>query len=255
MLLWLAVCRLPVRLFGLAPTDESCFHAVGCATLKVVPTIHMSEFCSCGSELPPDALFCHKCGKPQRELPEVAVEAPAAPVAAILLPPTPEPTPPPLDFRNPLAFRIALLVALGATALFWLVPIVNWLAAGYFAAFFYRRRSGSLLSVGAGMRMGWITGLLIYVPAAIMSLAAELPVALSGRLAEAYLQQMKSLSVQDPAAVQRIAGFISTGPGAVALLAVTLITLFVFITFLSMAGGALAAKLGQINQPRDGRNA
>ena len=37
----------------------------------------MPEFCSCGSELPPDALFCHKCGKPQRELQEVAVEAPA----------------------------------------------------------------------------------------------------------------------------------------------------------------------------------
>jgi len=40
----------------------------------------MSEFCSCGAQLPPDALFCHKCGKPQRELvapePEVQAERP-----------------------------------------------------------------------------------------------------------------------------------------------------------------------------------
>src|SRR5258706_16455256 len=29
---------------------------------RVVP-----ERCTCGAQLPPDALFCHKCGKPQRE--------------------------------------------------------------------------------------------------------------------------------------------------------------------------------------------
>ena len=30
----------------------------------------MPEFCSCGAQLPPDALFCHKCGKPQRDIVE-----------------------------------------------------------------------------------------------------------------------------------------------------------------------------------------
>ena len=30
----------------------------------------MADFCTCGAELPPDALFCHKCGKPQREIVE-----------------------------------------------------------------------------------------------------------------------------------------------------------------------------------------
>ena len=32
----------------------------------------MPEFCTCGAELPPDARFCHRCGKPQRE--ETALE-------------------------------------------------------------------------------------------------------------------------------------------------------------------------------------
>ncbi|MGA8579030.1 MAG: zinc ribbon domain-containing protein, partial [Bryobacteraceae bacterium] len=162
----------------------------------------MPDFCSCGAELPPDALFCHKCGKPQRELPEVAV---AGPAPVVLRPTEPQPPPVPLDFRNPLALRIALLVALGATALFFVLPFVNWLAAGFFAAFLYRRRTGSLLNIGAGVRMGWITGLLAFVPAAIMSLAVEIPSALSGKLADTYQQQMRSFPLQDPAAVQRVA--------------------------------------------------
>ena len=27
------------------------------------------EFCTCGAQLPPDARFCHKCGKPQYDYP------------------------------------------------------------------------------------------------------------------------------------------------------------------------------------------
>ena len=33
--------------------------AAMCQT-EVVP-----EYCTCGAQLPPDARFCHKCGKPQ----------------------------------------------------------------------------------------------------------------------------------------------------------------------------------------------
>jgi hypothetical protein len=210
----------------------------------------MADFCSCGAELPPDALFCHKCGKPQRELTEVAVGAPT-PVGRPLSEPVP-PAPP--DFRNPLALKIALLVAMGATALFWISPL-NWPAAGYFAAFFYRRKTGSLLNVGAGARLGWITGLLAFVPAAAMLLVTEIPAAVSGRLAETYEEQMRSFPYQDPAAIQRVARFIATGPGIAAVIGFTLVTLFVLITCLSMAGGALAAKLGQASPPRRGSSA
>ena len=199
----------------------------------------MPEFCSCGSELPPDALFCHKCGKPQRELPEVAVEASAAPVVAILLPSTPEPPQPPLDFRNPLAVKIALLVAVGATALFWTSPF-NWLAAGYFAVFFYRRRSRCAINVGAGARLGWITGLFAF-PAAAVAGFYQIK-------AEAAMPQFRS----QPHFAEAME-LMRNSPVAVVL--ALLVVFFVLTTFLGMAGGALAAKLGQINQPRDGRSA
>jgi hypothetical protein len=182
----------------------------------------MPDFCSCGAELPPDALFCHKCGKPQRELTEVAAEAPAP--APVVQPPPNEPRaaapPAPLDFRNPLALKIALLVAMGATALFFL-PYVNWLAAGYFAVFLYRRRTGCAMNVGAGVRLGWITGLFTF-PAAAVSGFYQIK-------SEAALPQFQS----QPQFAQAMA-IMQTSPGAAVL--VLLLQLFILTTCLSMAG-------------------
>src|SRR5690349_14738658 len=110
----------------------------------------MSETCTCGAKLPPDALFCHKCGKPQRNVSPVDPDPPIA--EAPLLRPVPPPQAPPLTFHNPVALRIAVVVGLVATCLFFL-PYLNWLAAGYFAVFFYRRRTGQVLSVGLGLKM------------------------------------------------------------------------------------------------------
>jgi hypothetical protein len=202
----------------------------------------MPDFCSCGAELPPDALFCHKCGKPQRALTEVAAEAPA-PAPVVVLPPVAPQPPPPLDFRNPLALKIAMLVALGATLLFWVLPFVNWLAAGYFAVFFYRRRTGSAVNLGAGVRLGWITGLLVFPPAAVsvfylIKVASELPQFLSEPHSRELLAMLRS----------------SPGAAVVTLL----LEVFVLSTCLSMAGGALAAlaaKLGQPSPPRGGSSA
>ena len=50
------------------------------------------------------------------------------------------------------------------------VPFLNvilWLAAGYFAVYLYRRRTGVLLNVRSGVRIGWITGLLVYAIVAV----------------------------------------------------------------------------------------
>jgi len=201
----------------------------------------MPDFCTCGAQLPPDALFCHKCGKPQREIAALEPEPPPAPVFV----PAPELQPrqfPLPSFRNPIAVRIGLLLAVVATVLSF-IPFLNWLAAGFFAAFFYRRRTGPL-SVEGGMRMGWITGLLTFVLAAV----GALPAVLSNQLASMYEQQMKTLPFQDPAAVQQISRFLASGPG----IALLMVTLFIFSTCLSMAGGALGAKLlgGTRSAPR-----
>src|SRR5689334_21914503 len=126
----------------------------------------MPDFCTCGAQLPADALFCHKCGKPQREL--VVPETIATPPAPMEAPqPTPRPQAPPLNFRNPVAVRISLLVAVGATLLLNFLPVINWLAGGFVAVLFYRQRTGNALTVKAGVRLGWITGLLTFALSAI----------------------------------------------------------------------------------------
>jgi hypothetical protein len=198
----------------------------------------MPDFCSCGSELPPGALFCHKCGKPQRELTEVAVEAPAPVI--VLPPPGPQQPPAPLDFRNPLALKIALLVAMGATALFFL-PYVNWLAAGYFAVFLYRRRTGYAINVGAGVRLGWITGLFTFPLAAVFYAVVFYVINVASALPQFRAEPR----------FQELLGLLRSWSD----IAVLLLQLFILTTCLSMAGGALAAKLGQTSPPRGGSNA
>lgn len=196
----------------------------------------MAEYCSCGAQLPPDALFCHKCGKPQREI--VPVEPPPEPVEFRPLPPPVRPEPAPLNFHNPVALRIAVVVAASATILSFVLPFVNWLAGGFFAVFFYRRRTGSLLNVRAGVRMGWITGVLAFVPSALVFAIEGLP-----RLGPTIEQQMKSLQGQDPAMVQQMTQFFQSTPGFAAAAMFSLGAMFVLITMLSMAGGALGAKV------------
>ena len=205
----------------------------------------MAEYCTCGAQLPPDALFCHKCGKPQREILTPEVEANAYPAAVSMEapppPPPPGPEPLPMNFHNPIAVRIALLAAVSSTLLSIVVPILSWLAAGFFAVYFYCRKTGFRLDVNAGVKIGWITGLMAYAFSAIVFAAEQLPDALSGHLGKNILEQMKNSPFQDPATLQQMTHVIQTQPGMVMLFALG--ALFVFVTFLSMVGGALGAKL------------
>jgi hypothetical protein len=205
----------------------------------------MLEFCNCGAQLPPDALFCHKCGKPQRDIVAPEIEAntfptAAAQAAAEILPP-PKPQPLPLNFRNPIAVRIALVAAISATVLSLLSLALSWLAAGFFAVYLYCRKTGFRLDVLAGVKIGWITGLILYGFSAVMFTAQQLPDALAGHLGRSMLEQMKSSTIQNPAVMQQMTEMVQAEPAVVILFA--LIMLFVFVTCLSMAGGALGAKL------------
>jgi len=142
----------------------------------------MPEFCSCGAQLPPDSLFCNKCGKPQREV--VAAE-PEPESDAALLPPPPAPVaivPPPLNFHNLVAIKIAFMMAVLATLMSFL-PYVNWLAAGFFAALMYRRRTGYLLNLESGLRLGWMTGMLMFVIIMVIFTASMALISAAGGLA------------------------------------------------------------------------
>jgi hypothetical protein len=156
-------------------------------------------------------------------------------------PPPPRPQPLPLNFHNPIAVRIALVAAVSATVVSLFLPIVNWLAAGFFAVFFYCRKTGFRMDVLAGVKIGWITGLIAYAFYAVVFTAEQLPDALSGHLGKTILEQMKSSTFQDPATIQQMSKVVESNPAMVIIF--LLAALFVFVTCLSMAGGALGAKL------------
>ena len=195
----------------------------------------MAQFCTCGAQLPPDALFCHKCGKPQRETGAPENQT-TSEFPELLPPPRPLRETPPLSFQNPVALRVALTVAAAATILSFIAPFINWLAGGFFAVLFYRRRTGTLLNVHAGLRLGWITGIMAFVFSAIVFAIQVLPhlrstieKQLSTALPERELQQMMHL--------------VDSGPGIAMLVFFMLAAMFVLITFLTMAGGAIGAKM------------
>src|SRR5580704_14550935 len=163
----------------------------------------MAEYCSCGAQLPEDALFCHKCGKPQREIIQPEVEQNIYQSAAPAdIPPPPPPQrqlpPMPMSFRNPVALRIALVAAVSATIPGLLLPFVSWLAAGFFAVYLYCRRTGFRLDVLAGVKIGWITGLILYAFTSVVFTAQQLPDAINGHLGKSMLDQLKNSPIQDP---------------------------------------------------------
>ena len=193
----------------------------------------MPEFCNCGAQLAPDSLFCHKCGKPQREI--VEPEAPVPSSEANALPPhqSAPPAAPAPTFRNPVAVRIALLVAVAAMFLNWL-PLINWLGAGFFSVFFYRRKTRYLMDVSAGVRLGWITGIMMFTMWSVIFTAFGV----TGQFSKLVREQMRNIPANDPY-VQQLSGFLQSPLGILIMLAMG----FVFITMLSMAGGALGAKM------------
>jgi hypothetical protein len=199
----------------------------------------MADYCTCGAQLAPDSLFCHKCGKPQREVltPEVeqnvfAGDAPVSIAPPLVTPKAPEQ--PPVSFRNPVAVRVALTMALIATALFFL-QFVNWFGAGFFAVWFYRRRTGFLMNLESGIRLGWMTGLMMSgIGAFVLTICVVGLRALGGVAA----LQAQFKSALDPRVVEGLK-LLQNGPELVGQLVVT----FFIVTCLSMVGGALGAKM------------
>jgi hypothetical protein len=204
----------------------------------------MPDFCTCGAELPPDALFCHKCGKPQRDIIAVEPEPQAVPAPqpqwAPVAPPPPDT---PVSFRDRAAVRIALRVGVAATVLGLVLPLVNWLAAGFFSVFFYRRNTGRSLNVNAGVHIGWITGLVMFPMWTLAFAAQVLPAVFSGRFSAMMQEQMKQLQPHDPAVQRQVMQLLENGPALFITVMLMLAFFFLLSVALSVAGGAISAKM------------
>jgi hypothetical protein len=202
----------------------------------------VADRCTCGAILPEDALFCHRCGKPQREILAVEPEP-----AAVIPPPLPAaPAPTPIGFHNGTAVRIALvagillIVALMITGqiaiLQMLLPL--WLVGGgFFAVYLYRRRTGQRLTPLSGAHLGWIAGIFGFL---IMTLfLTAMAVALSEPSAVSMLREQWSGAGRSEADFNILIDAFHNPAKIAAVLSLILLLFSILPAF----GGALGAKL------------
>ena len=204
----------------------------------------MPEFCTCGAQLPPDARFCHKCGKPQYDYPgivEESVEAPAASEPQASAPSLAE-----IGFHNRVAVRTGFLAALCAVLLFlfplpfpFLRLLIVLFAAGFLAVFAYTRRTGQMLSIRGGMRMGWITGIFSFVLISVLMSVALVAISNQGGLTTFLKNQLPTGDARSDTIAQALSDPAALAGGVL----FALVMLFVVLTALPMIGGALGAKV------------
>src|ERR1019366_3275815 len=156
----------------------------------------MPDFCTSGAQMPPDSLFCHKCGKPQREVmePEPQPENVAEFVPPVAPPIDTAPQPPALNFHNLVAVRIAFVIAPVAFLLSW-IPALNlvlWISPRFPARVFRCPRTWGPLNVRAGARLGGITGVIMFAITTVIFTLTVVPLAANGGIANLFRQQLKN---------------------------------------------------------------
>jgi hypothetical protein len=204
----------------------------------------VAEFCTCGAELPPDALFCHKCGKPQRE--ELVREPEEPPKIEVMEPAAVEPPrPPEIGFGNSLAVRVGFLAGSVGFLLFSLpfpipVRLLFLLGAGVYSVYLYGRRSGRRVEMAGGARMGWITGLFCFLILVVLFAIsyAVLSVMLRDESTASYFRTQLGNMGMSPEKIQEAMDAMRS-PGDILA---SLLALFVTSTVTPALGGILGAR-------------
>jgi hypothetical protein len=220
----------------------------------------MEGFCTCGAKLAEDALFCHRCGRPVREVAgmseveEAPAEQPAVVEAPVIAQQLPEEEP--INFRNRVAVRVGLisaalvqLVGMMATAVGGplLLPVVA-LGGGWYSTFLYRRRSGVALNSLNGARMGWMTGVFTFVITTVFFTLAIALMMSNGELLSAYRRNAESMGMSAET-VEKFQDLMNN-PGLFGFSIVAgLFFQFVLQTFMSSVGGFLSG-LGRRERPQ-----
>jgi hypothetical protein len=204
------------------------------------------DYCTCGAQLPPDARFCHKCGKPQYDYPGLEQEpAPPAPPPPPAIVPTPE-----ISFHNRLAVRIGFVVALTSFLPFMFLQAIPFLPAvvaflaGFLAVFSYSRLTGKSLSIRSGARMGWITGLFSFAIIAAFFTLSMIVVATQGKILVDHLRDYQGPFFHPKSDQIDAVAKLLQDPATFALSMVgVLLLFFIMLTALPVLGGALGAKV------------
>ncbi len=213
----------------------------------------MGEYCTCSAKLPPDARFCHKCGKPQYDEPlfQTAVEEPesvATATAAVV--PAPVAGKNGISFHNSVAVRVGFMAA-GIMTLLLAFPVPGVMAAiwqlvllpagGFFSVYLYGRRTGEAISVRSGARMGWITGVFCFAIMTVFFTVSVIQIATQDGL-PAFFREMVSQR-GTPDLMNQFNEILSNPAGVATLLFGMLLVFFVMLTVLPVVGGALGAKV------------
>lgn len=206
----------------------------------------MDDHCTCGAALPEGARFCHKCGKPQFEMP---VPEPEEAVELLPEPAPAEQVRPPIGFQNAVAVRVGIMAA-ATISMLLLVPMpplisavwqmVMLFAGGFFSVFLYMRRTGEPLTVGGGARMGWMTGLFCFVLVLVFTVLG-LALASADTLS-AFYEELQNQAAT-PEVAEQLNEFLSSRSGIALLFAGIVVMMFLMLTLLPAIGGALGAKV------------
>jgi len=212
-------------------------------TLKSLP-----EYCTCGAQLPPDARFCHKCGKPQYDYPAIEdervepVPPPAVAAAPVVQPPLE------ISFHNRLAVRIGFLAALMA------VLAIHAFASGPVPAVPGRvshRIPGRLyifaLDRPSSHHPQWSahgldTGIFSFTFATAFFTITIVAISSQGKIADFFREHQDQLHLRGDQ-LSAMTKLLEDPAGLVGLIVVTLLMLFILLTALPMLGGALGAKV------------
>jgi len=153
---------------------------------------------------------------------------------------------PEIGFHNRLAVRIGFITALAAIFVN-LAPlplplvrlVIAFLAAGFLAVFLYSRRTGQMVTIQGGARLGWITGIFSFVISIAVFTVAMVGVSSEGGLAKSIESQLPP----DDARTQMLTQMLNDPSNLAALILFSLIVMFVILTALPIIGGALGAKV------------
>jgi hypothetical protein len=205
-------------------------------------TRSVPDKCTCGATLPPDALFCHRCGKPQREIPGMQEPEPE-PALPPPLPAAPAPTP--IGFHNGPAVRMALVAGIvsilvlmitGQVMILQLLGPLWLVGGGFLAVYLYCRKTGQRLTPMSGAHLGWIAGIFGFLMMTVILTLIAL--ALSEPAAVATLRSQWSNTGRPEADFNTMLDAFHSPEKVAAILSMILLLFSILPAF----GGALGAK-------------